>query len=77
MNNILLIFAACLSGCASGVVTIERPIPANMLTECPQSLPMAADGKAGTILRTSVARTAIYQDCKNTHNALVKFLNAP
>jgi hypothetical protein len=48
-----------------------------MLTECPQSLPMAADGKAASILRTSVARTAIYQDCKNTHNALVKLLNEP
>lgn len=74
MNKIFLIFILALSGCASGVVTIERPIPANMLIECAASLPAAADGKAGTILRTSVIRAAIYAECRDTHNALVKYL---
>lgn len=74
MNKIFLIFVTALSGCASGVVTIERPIPANMLTECAASLPAASDGKVGTILRTSVARAALYAECRDTHNALIKYL---
>ena len=76
MNKLILIFLTALafSGCASGVVTIERPIPANMLNKCPQLLPVAADGKAGTILRTSTERTAIYLVCRDNNNALVNYL---
>ena len=73
MNKLSLIFVIALSGCASGIVTLERPIPANMLSEC-QTFPTAADGRAGTILRTSVARTAMYRECSAIHNALVKYL---
>lgn len=69
-----LFVVAALSGCGSGVVTIERPIPANMLAECAASLPVAADGNAGTILRISAARASMYAECRDTHNSLVKFL---
>lgn len=74
MNKLMLIFALLVPGCSTGVVTLERPIPANMLIECEWSLPTAMDGKAATILRTSVARTAMYRECATTHNALVKYL---
>lgn len=73
MNKLLLIFVTCLSGCSTGVVTLERQIPVNMLTEC-QDLPEASDGSRATVLRTSVARTAMYRECRDTHNALVKHL---
>lgn len=74
MNKLLLIFTLAASGCSAGVVTIERPIPANMLNECPASLPTASDGKAGTILRISADRAAMYRECRDVHNALVKYL---
>lgn len=74
MYKTLLILLLTLSGCATGVVTIERHIPANMLRMCPDKLPQAPDGKASSILVVSVARTATYNECRDSNNALVDYL---
>ena len=81
MNKLLLILVTCLSGCASGVVTIERPIPANMLRTFPETLPDAEfkpnatiAEKMEAILKNAAMKGNVRRECIDNNNALVRYL---
>lgn len=67
------LLAMTLSGCLI-FQPKERP-PENLLTKCPQELPMLTDGTGKDVVLTMRDWANQYHDCKTRHNGLVDAIN--
>ncbi len=77
---LMILFAWTLTGCGSGpqpTPAISRPVPANLMVDCPPPPPAPTTFRGADLLVNHVVALRAYHDCRQLHRGLVEWVRNP